>query len=68
MQRMQQRSAVQHGGHGSVPGTLELLLRCRRLGSALGDFIRVTFEAQGRETGYGPPDDAYAGHAVNARV
>ncbi len=44
------------------------LLRCRRLGSALGDFIRLSFEAQGRVTGYGRPDVAYAGHAVNERV
>lgn len=44
------------------------LLRCRRLGSALGDFIRVSFEAQGRVVGYGRPEAAYAGHAFNERV
>jgi hypothetical protein len=44
------------------------LLRCRRLGSGLGDFIRVSFDAQGRGGGYGRPDAAYAGHALNERV
>jgi hypothetical protein len=43
------------------------LLRCRRLGSALGDFVRLSFEAQGRG-GYGRPSIAYAGHALNERV
>ncbi|MGH9373616.1 MAG: hypothetical protein ACRD15_19015, partial [Vicinamibacterales bacterium] len=37
------------------------LLRCRRLGSALGDFIRLSLEAQGRGTGYGRPEPAFAG-------
>ena len=47
------------------------LLRCRRLGTALRDFIRVSFEAQGRGDDYGPRCAAplnYAGQALNARV
>jgi hypothetical protein len=44
------------------------LLRCRRLGSALGDFIRVSFEAQGRGSGYGRPDLTFAGYTFNERV
>src|SRR5690242_8873568 len=40
------------------------LLRCRRLGSALGDFIRLSFEAQGRNAGYGRPDLTYSGYAL----
>jgi hypothetical protein len=42
--------------------------RCRRLGSGLGDFIRVSLEAQGREVGYGRPAAAYAGHTISERV
>ena len=48
------------------------LLRCRRLGSALSDFIRLSFEAQGRAPGYGPRDGAaplaYAGRGFNTRA
>ena len=44
------------------------LLRCRRLGSSLGDFIRLSFEAQGRTPGYGRADLAYAGQGFNQRV
>ena len=44
------------------------LLRCRRLGSALGDFVRLSFDAQGRGSGYGRPSVVYAGHALNERV
>jgi len=47
-------------------------LRCRRLGSALSDFIRLSFEAQGRAPGYGPRDGAaplaYAGRGLNTRA
>jgi hypothetical protein len=46
------------------------LLRCRRLGTALGDYARVTLEAQGHQSGYGPraaaPD--FAGHSLNTRA
>ena len=47
------------------------LLRCRRLGASLRDYIRLSFEAQGRGDEYGPRQSAaieYAGQAVNARV
>ena len=46
------------------------LLRCRRLGAALGIFVRTSLEAQGRNE-YGPRGSAatfYAGQAVDARV
>jgi hypothetical protein len=54
------------------------LLRCRRLGTSLRDYIRLSFEAQGRGGGYGPRSgdegprqstpSTYAGQAINARV
>lgn len=47
------------------------LLRCRRLGTSLRDYIRLSFEAQGRGDDYGPRPSAattYAGQALNARV
>ena len=47
------------------------LLRCRRLGTSLRDYIRFSFEAQGRGDDYGPRQSAaiaYAGQALNARV
>jgi hypothetical protein len=45
------------------------LLRCRRLGAALGSFVRISLEAQGRNE-YGPRKGAtpYAGQALDARV
>ena len=51
---------------------LGALLRCRRLGSALSDFVRLSFEAQGRVPGYGPRDGAatlaYAGRGFHTRA
>ena len=44
------------------------LLRCRRLGAALNEFVRLSFEAQGRTTGYGRQEPALAGQSLNARV
>ena len=46
------------------------LLRCRRLGTSLRDYIRLSFEAQGRGEDYGPRPSTttYAGQALNARV
>ena len=46
------------------------LLRCRRLGTALGDYLRVTMEAQGHPSGYGPRAAApvFAGQSVNTRA
>jgi hypothetical protein len=47
------------------------LLRCRRLGTSLRDYIRFSFEAQGRSEEYGPRQSSpltYAGQALNARV
>jgi hypothetical protein len=53
---------------GELDRARAALLRCRRLGSSLGDFIRLTFEAQGRSTGYGRTGHAYAGHQFNERM
>jgi hypothetical protein len=51
-----------------LDGARSALLRCRRLGSGLTDFIRLSFEAQGRVPGYGQPEPVYAGRALNERV
>lgn len=45
------------------------LLRCRRLGVSLGDFVRATFDAHGGATEYDPARQAAAsmtGRSVNA--
>jgi len=51
-----------------IEKTSGAVIRCRRLGAALGDFVRTSLEAQGRSE-YGPrraaPD---AGQAFDARV
>jgi hypothetical protein len=45
------------------------LLRCRRLGTSLRDYIRLSFEAQGRGEDYGPRSAvAFEGRSLNARV
>ena len=49
------------------------LLRCRRLGSTLTDYVRLTLASHGTVTspsGYTPDgrSDEYAGRGVNARV
>ena len=49
------------------------LLRCRRLGSTLSDYVRLTLASHGavaRASGYAPDarTDEYAGRGVNARV
>jgi hypothetical protein len=48
------------------------LLRCRRLGSGLSDFVRLSFEAQGRVPGYGPREGAatlaFAGRGFTTRA
>jgi hypothetical protein len=49
------------------------LLRCRRLGSTLSDYVRLTLASQGaatRTSGYATDAraDEYAGRGVNARV
>lgn len=41
------------------------LLRCRRLGISLGDFVRASFDAYGQATGYEPT--AEAARALNGR-
>src|SRR5262245_22672713 len=44
------------------------LLRCRRLGTSLRDYIRISFEAQGCGDDYGPRQSAataYAGQALD---
>jgi hypothetical protein len=52
-----------------VEAARRALLRCRRLGSALDSFVRVSLEAQGRSE-YGPRRSAtpYAAQALDARV
>jgi hypothetical protein len=52
-----------------VEGAHRALLRCRRLGSALDSFVRISLEAQGRSE-YGPRRAAtsYAAPALDARV
>ena len=52
-----------------VEGAHTALLRCRRLGAALGSFVRITLETQGHSE-YGPRKVAtsYAGQALDARV
>ena len=48
-----------------------MLIRCRRLGAALTDFVRISFEAQGRGPAYGPragSPPTYNGSALNTRV
>ncbi|HLG55886.1 MAG TPA: hypothetical protein VI485_11185 [Vicinamibacterales bacterium] len=57
--------------HGDLEHAQRALLRCRRLGTSLRDFIRISFESQGRGPGYGPRNSAdmsYAGQALDARV
>lgn len=44
------------------------LLRCRRLGVSLSEFVRLSFEAQGRGGLYGQPMAAFAGHALDERA
>jgi len=44
------------------------LLRCRRLGASLNEFVRLSLEAQGRGAGYGRREPAYAGQSLNARA
>ena len=56
---------------GEIERASGALLRCRRLGMALGDFVRTSLEAQGRGAEYGPRQSAmlpYPGHVLNARV
>ena len=47
------------------------LLRCRRLGVSLGDFVRATFDAHGGATEYDPSRQAAAaltGRSLNTSV
>lgn len=47
------------------------LLRCRRLGAGLTDFVRISLEARGEQLGYDPSRDAAAaltGRALSQRV
>jgi hypothetical protein len=37
-----------------VDRTRAALMRCRRLGASLEDFVRASFEAHGGSVGYGP--------------
>jgi hypothetical protein len=61
--RGQLQREIEHARH--------MLMRCRRLGAALTDFVRVSFEAQGRGPAYGPRAGSaptYNGSALNTRV
>jgi hypothetical protein len=51
-----------------VEGAHHALLRCRRLGSTLDSFVRISLEAQGHSE-YGPrrPATPYAAQALDAR-
>ena len=47
------------------------LLRCRRLGAALTEFVRVSLDVQERAPGYGRREDSeslLSGRALNTRV
>ena len=47
------------------------LLRCRRLGASLTDFVRLSLDAQGRGPSYGPRPDTsatYAGAGIDTRM
>jgi hypothetical protein len=47
------------------------LLRCRRLGTSLRDYVRLSFDAQGRGEDYGPRSRGageFAAQVLNARV
>jgi hypothetical protein len=44
------------------------LLRCRRLGASLTEFIRLSFESHGGSVGYGSTEPVYSGHTLDARV
>jgi hypothetical protein len=53
-----------------VHAARQSLNRCRSLGSALLDVVRLSLEAQGRNPGYGRHDDpsrGYGPRAVNTR-
>ena len=50
-----------------VEGLQQALVRCRRLGGALLDVVRVSQEAQGRIPAYGRGDAAAAPHRVDTR-
>jgi hypothetical protein len=54
-----------------IDAARDALLRCRRLGVSLGDFVRATFDAQGAATEYDPSRQAAAaltGRKLNASV
>lgn len=47
------------------------LLRCRRLGASLADFVRTSLHAQGRDLDYGPRavlTPAYGTRAIDTRA
>jgi uncharacterized membrane-anchored protein len=46
---------------GELLAAWSALGRCRRLGAALGDFVRASFDARGLGTGYNDSADAAAG-------
>ena len=50
-----------------IEGLQQALVRCRRLGGALLDVVRVSQEAQGRTPAYGRADVAVAPRRVDTR-
>ena len=54
-----------------LEGAAAALLRCRRLGAGLSDYVRVSFEARGGQLGYEPTRAtaaALTGRSVSHRV
>lgn len=54
-----------------LEGAAAALLRCRRLGANLSDFVRISLDAQGHQLGYEPAREAAAalsGRGFTARV
>ncbi len=54
-----------------LEGTAAALLRCRRLGAGLSDFVRISLGARGEQLGYEPSREAAAaltGRGFSKRV
>ena len=54
-----------------LEGAAAALLRCRRLGTGLSDFVRISLDAQGSQLGYEPARTAAAalsGRGFTAKV
>jgi hypothetical protein len=49
-----------------IRGAGQALIRCRALGGALLDVVRISLDAQGRSPGYGRHEDPAAGYGARA--